>query len=815
MKKTVRIFFVIFLAFISTGCSPIIKAEQPAVFDSVALTGSNSIGQSFSARFDGLNGIEIYLNTPENDQGEIFVTLRENPDSENIGQVTIHLEDITQPGFFHFPFPVQANSNQHGYYLLLRVKGQGSLQIGAAPGNSYLNGALYQDGQPNDHHQMAFQLSYDNSRLLLGLVKEMLMWGWYLLISAFLLIPPGFATLDWVFGSSVQKIGWGTKLTLSVGISLALYPVIVSLTNSLGLNLGALYAWAPSLIGLCLISWRRRRQRINIKTIKIQLDWIDLTLFTMILIIFAARFWIIRTLAVPLWGDSLQHAMITQLILNNNGLFSSWQPYAPYYSLTTHFGFSLISALFAWISGMNGTQATLWMGQIINGLAILTLYPLATKISRGNRWAGISAMMVSGLILSLPAFYVNWGRFAQLTGQAVLPVAIWLLWDTLDRRTLSLLQNWRKLLLAGMGLTGMVLSYYRMPFYYATFVVVILLFWGLPRWRFDWVIWRHNLLRLLIIGIIGILLFIPWGVRLMGGNLANAVEAGISNSAASDWLISHLNVLKGIIDYVPTFSLVAAAIAIIYALLQKNWFVAALPLWFVLLIGYMAGAYIKLPGANMLQGFAILIAVYIPLALLIGWLFGEIISLVEKTKIKWIMTAISILIISVAVVFGWRQRLLLDLPKYQLVTSPDIKAMEWIEQQTPELAIFLVQSFQYRQTAAGSDAGWWMPLIASRENMLPPQYAQFNEVSQPPDYTQHVVEFVALLQENAIYDPKSIQALCDWGITHIYNGQQQGQVGGPVLYSYADLRNSPEFFSLLYHQDRVSIFKLQTQACKQ
>ena len=216
MKKAVGICFILFLAFISTGCSPFIKAEQPAVFDSVTLNKSNSVGQSFSAPFDGLNGIEIYLNTPDNDQGEILVTLRENPQSQNISMFTILLEDVSAPGFFHIPFPVQAASNQQSYYVLLRVKGEGSLNIGSAPGNTYLNGALYQDGQPDDQHQMAFQLSYDNSQLFLGLVKELLMWGWYLLISAFLLIPPGFAILDWFFESDVQKIGWGTKMTLSV-----------------------------------------------------------------------------------------------------------------------------------------------------------------------------------------------------------------------------------------------------------------------------------------------------------------------------------------------------------------------------------------------------------------------------------------------------------------------------------------------------------------------------------------------------------------------------------------------------------------------
>jgi len=385
--------------------------------------------------------------------------------------------------------------------------------------------------------------------------------------------------------------------------------------------------------------------------------------------------------------------------------------------------------------------------------------------------------------------------------------------DTPDQDSISLRKDWAGLFLAGMVLSGMLLSYYRMPFFYATFIIVLLLFWGVPKWRFNWRIWGHNLLRLFVIGVIGVVLFIPWGVNLIGGNLANAVEAGVTVGTPATLVASRLKILRNVTDYVPIFSWMAAVIAIIYALLRKNWIAAALPVWFALLIGYMAGAGFKLPFANMLDGFAIMIAVYIPLALLIGWLLGEIISRFEKSKNQWILPILSLLIILISAWYGWQQRLLLDLPKHTLVTSPDLRAMAWIEEQTPEEAFFLVQGFEYRQTAAGSDAGWWMPLLAERGNMLPPQYAQFNEIPRPPDFTQRVVDLITLLQENAITDPISITRLCEWGITHIYNGQQQGKAGRSSLYSTAELKTKPDLFTQIYHQDRVSIFTLNPAAC--
>ena len=110
--------------------------------------------------------------------------------------------------------------------------------------------------------------------------------------------------------------------------------------------------------------------------------------------------------------------------------------------------------------------------------------PLSRRIAGGNRWAGIGTIIVAGLLMPMPAFYVNWGRYAQLAGQVVLPIAIWLLWDFLEPKRLS----WPAYGLACVSLAGLALSYYRMPFYYAVFVLAWLLLWALPRWRTDRVV---------------------------------------------------------------------------------------------------------------------------------------------------------------------------------------------------------------------------------------------------------------------------------------------------------------------------------------
>jgi hypothetical protein len=587
------------------------------------------------------------------------------------------------------------------------------------------------------------------------------------------------------------------------------------LTHSFNIQLGSLYAWLPPILGLIFLIWRARKKlTINaLRSNEWNLGWYDLTLIGIVILIFAARFWIIRTIEIPLWGDSYQHAMISQLMVDNNGLFSSWMPYTPYTSLTTHYGFSTSTALLSWFTGMSGTHATLWIGQIVNGFAILTLYPLGIKVSKGNRWAGVGALLAGGLISTYPAFYLNWGRYAQLAGQAVLPVALWLLWEVLDQERWSLRKEWAQILLASLALTGLTLNYYRMPFWYVTFVFVLLLFWGITTYKFQFRKWGNLLFRLAIIGIFGILFFLPWAGNLMESNLASAVEAGMATGEVTSGMLKNFEILKQIGTYIPRSASIIIGITVLWAIIQRNWMVLALPVWFVLLLGYRAGAIIKLPGANMLQVFAILISVYIPVSLILGWFFGEIMHFIEKPKSGGAIAAASILTILIGIWFGWQQRLILDRPYFELVSPTDQKAFSWIETHTPTDARFLVQGFQYHQTAAGSDAGWWLPLLAERENTIPPQYAQFNESPQPPDFTKRVVELYASLRENPISYPESINLLCDWGITHIYNGQGQGMVGGPPLYHPAEMREETSLFTQIYHQDRVSIFTLNQEAC--
>jgi hypothetical protein len=443
MIKRLYSFLGLLLLPLLVACSQMVDHDQPyfTVDSGAALTSGHAIGQTFVPHHGGLSGVEVWLLPGDPAEGEVRFYLRDDPQSTtDIRVATISIAEIREPGFIRFSFEPLPDSHGKYYYGYWEVQGSaGEIEMGAASGDAYLNGAAYEQHRPLDA-QLAFRLVYAPLYAAVDFLLAIAQWGFWLLLTFLAFVLPGLVLLRYAIKG--RSLSAGTWVGLSAGISLAVYPLVMLWTDWAGLHLGSLYAWlmiAVSLVGVAVARpWRNLRFAPAWKAWRTS-DAIlpDVAVLILVGMVFAVRLVVIRTLDAPLWGDSQQHATIVQLMLDNRGLFRSWLPYTPYETFTVHFGFHSVTAVFAWLTGMGAVQATLVMGQIVNALAILTLYPLAERLWNGNRWAGVGAVLVGGLLSPMPAFYVNWGRYPQLLGQAILPVAIWLVMEIVERRDRS------------------------------------------------------------------------------------------------------------------------------------------------------------------------------------------------------------------------------------------------------------------------------------------------------------------------------------------------------------------------------------------
>jgi hypothetical protein len=149
-------------------------------------------------------------------------------------------------------------------------------------------------------------------------------------------------------------------LTLAAGLTLALSPVGLLVVHLAGLKVGTAAVLGLVALSAIVVLWRRGpawyawwRRPLSWRE---RLAWLDAPLVALALVmglIVGVRLWVVRGINYGFWGDSYQHTMVTQLLLDNGGLFQSWEPYVPLRSFTYHFGFHGNVALFQW--------ATAWL----------------------------------------------------------------------------------------------------------------------------------------------------------------------------------------------------------------------------------------------------------------------------------------------------------------------------------------------------------------------------------------------------------------------------------------------------------------------
>jgi len=760
----------------------------------LALESEQPVGQTFVARHSGLSGVDFLLLPEGGAPQTLTLHLRTDPQATtDLVTASLLLPADATTGFFHFAFPPLADSHGQYYYAFLSSETPG-VTVAQAAGEAYLDGAAYQDHEPLDA-QTGFRLTYAPRHIALDLARAILGWMGLLAVAGFLFVVPGWALLAWLLPG--RRLNWAERLGLAAGVGLALYPLLLLWTDVVGLHLGALYAWLPPLLGSAALIWRYRTWRpaqgweALRRWARSEARWPDLTLLVLLGLVFGVRLLVVRGLEAPMWGDSYQHTMIAQLLVDNGGLFDSWQPYTEIDRFTYHFGFHSIAATLHWLTGMPVLDAVLWIGQVLNGLAVLALYPLALRVT-GSRWGGVWAVLLAGLLSPMPMFYVNWGRYTQLAGLVILPAAVWLTWEAVDRPERSK----RLLALAAVAAGGLALTHYRVLIFYAVFVIAL----ALVAWKWE------SLLRLLIIGAGAGLLFLPWLVHAVGASLVRifVTQATTAPAQASSFTWEY-NAIGRLDTYLGPLWWLMMLLGLGMGLWARWRGVLLTGLWWFLLLLVTNPAWLSLPGTGIISNFALFISVYIPAGLLSGVVVARLTH--SKRGRKIVPALLGLLMVGLGLWGARGQMSIPDPQRHALVTRPDVRAASWLRENTPLDAKFLVPFFfAYGGTAVvGSDGGWWLPLLAGRATTVPP--LSYGLELRPDDaYHQEITELAHQVQQHGLDDPATLELLHQRGVTHVYVGQRQGRVNydGAVL-AAAQLEQSASYRSV-YHQDRVWVF---------
>lgn len=593
---------------------------------------------------------------------------------------------------------------------------------------------------------------------------------------------------------------------LTLGLSLAIIPLTLYLCTLLGIrqNPQIITILLAMMALVCMWDWlANRRQPIPYWRHQTKFTFTTQILIgTWLLIIFiftlVARLWSVRGLDYPLWTDSYTHSVITQIIVDSGMIPSNFEPYAPIDRFTYHFGFHTIVAWLHWVSGLSVPRSMVIGGQVINALVVPTTYLFAKRFF-DNQKLGIIAALIVGLLSDMPAQFVNWGRYTQLTGQILLPIALVLLLEL--KKLQSQQRNIR--LLATLAFSGLFLVHTRI-FIFGIFFGILLLIDSFVPTRQQQRVWKNFLLNGIVVGCLILLLLMPWLYRFasgFGGRFAREVIQGYNIQNHGDYFgFSLQNVLElGANPYLFTLAICGALLGIF----RLNRQVLILMGWIAVLF---TGANLHLIGITpSYSNTIVIIILYLPVTMLGSYTIAQLIEFASQTRASVLLRSRLTPIMLTAVMFLsgmttiWQNEQLVAQDN-QFVRPADLLAMEWIRQNVPDQSLFYVATYFWTPIVAhGLDAGYWLPYLAQRQTILPPQL-------YTSDGSQTYANFVnKRIQALSARDDILMlwQTMKEYQITHIYIGSRKTDLE-PQLF---DL--NPAYFSVIYSRDGVWIFKVK------
>jgi hypothetical protein len=780
--------------------------------------GVNEISQTFRPQRDGLLEIELLIAKFERpDSAESQLILQLTDDLGNlVAQEFLPTSGLEHNQKYTVRFVPQDNSAERTYTLTLRGQDNANTTVWGYGHDVYAAGALTQP-MPGAAQDLRFitryRLSFTSAIQQLQALQDD---DSVLLLVSLLFIPlPGLLLIQ---GRDVFAV-WRSNRAGQVANATHAPEVSAMAAVGLALALGcALWAltwqwmtvidrhWWPSALWVSLmVGWlvvlgegiySVRYDEHHVKT-RYAFAWQDGVLVVLLAVALAVRLLAVRDLAFPAWVDSSRHALITRLMALSGNMLDSYEPLFSAENAPYHYGFHTLSASLLQLLGGDPARLLLILGQLLNALMALAVFSGGWLLTKRRTPALIAAFLVA-LPMFFPAYYVSWGRYTQLTGMIILSVLLGVTWQLTSGSG-----NWRKpdwwlVLLTGVLSAGLFLVHARV---FLIYLPLALIFWLINRLR--------GTVSLALAGSLGAALAAPRLLELA----STASRSNIVNKMPdyNSFPTSYFTAGWERQLYALAVAIVVLAIGvIIWHLVRRDgqrtaawhWIrpIIALALWIGLLFLILAGDRLGLPESWVLNLNAMIITLFLPVALIIGIGLDQLLTWLQKAH--WIIQLVGYALFGAVLMatflFGVQRQITIVNTETVLAYSADTAAIAWAAQNLPQDAIVANNSWQWLgRTWAGHDGGAW----------LQPQ-AGLSTTTPPVDYIYDKALFASVAAFN-----QAAQEIEDWSlvasaeflrnnaVTHVYVGQRGG------FFDSAELRQNPAL-TLLYSRDGAFIFEL-------
>jgi hypothetical protein len=764
------------------------------------LENDQAAGQSFTLRQKQLQGIALWLRTEQNAHGSVTLRLfGDNGDSTPAASIIVAQNAIASGGTTYFLFS-ERDLDRQTWFFTLEATGS-PVEVLGRQEDAYPDGALYQvvNGElAQVNADMAFRVSYEYGwAALTDDLFASLPHLWLILPLVGLLLLPGWLLLDML--NLRTGFDLGEQIALSVGMSLAMMPLALLWITTANLQCWQIptFLWVFVIlvqVVICryAIRWARQPKISHWNPINLQTAAL-LSIFVLSLLV---RFAMIRGMAAPAWVDSVHHATITRLIVEQGQFPPNYLPYLNVEAQEYHAGFHAGLAAFTMLSKLDIAQAMLIYGQVLNALIVFAVYALGKFLTQNSR-AGLIAALIAGLLTPMPAYYTSWGRYTQMAGLLILPAIVILFQGLIEKGKNKAALWWASAIAAG----GLFLVHYRV----AAFAGLLLLTMLASAFRWDR---AHNGQLIaktvgwgLVVGGLAFGLAFPWVWPTLTNVFAPIVAGGGQTSELfGDFSWNYLTAAMG------STALALAWVGFIWGVVRGQRWAAALAMWLGLLLLMANLGPLGMPGGAIFSNnTAVTIMFFMPIAILGGYAVSQAYETGRgwwperwRRTLQW---GLSILLIGLA--FAGSQKLLPILrPSTMLFRQADYPALAWISNHIPPDETVLINPFLWGYNLyAGNDGGFWISPLAGRKTVPPPVLYGLSSAKE--------IIGINMLCQQVTQNGENAAALWDIlqaeEIQYVYIGGR----GGPI--SARELNASP-LFEARYQNNGTWVF--QTKSAK-
>ena len=609
-----------------------------------------------------------------------------------------------------------------------------------------------------------------------------------LLAASLLFLGPGYGLFSFYPGR--DRFDRTQTTAAAIGLAISFWSVLLVWLRLFDLALTPTAAFiilgAGWVVGLIRTRpWLALGRRLGIRQ-----PWGDLSRFALwgiLAIEMAVGICAFRGIVFGLGSDSYHHTLIAQMIADQGTLPNNYQPYAPLVTFTYHFGFHSLVAAVSWLTGLSIPMLVPALGLLLNAAAALSV-AFFTQIVTRSRFAATVSAAFAGLISILPFFLLNWGRYTQLTGLIILPILLGLVWDWIASGF-----DWSPMLFVGMLASGISLAHYRVTLA-AGIAVLVFVGLGVLLRRTDRTTWKRVIGQLILAGGIAGVLLVPWVWHLLNASgQGYPIDVGSPPTTSTYFSLTRLG--PGVLWHSTNYVFVGLTVlAVVLGWWRREPVVIALSVW----VASMLLASVPRLGGIYLDRISVLVSLYFPASVAVGWasVVGVNWLTARWRPFRWLVwVGLLCLLVWGAATLGPAVE-----PLGAFVGYDDLPAMAWIQSNTPASAHFLVNTLHWAflpDYVIGSDAGYWIPLLAGRSTItLPMTYVTERSLSPNP-----VSGLIAIDQlKGDLTSPEAVALLQREGITHVYVGQR----GGPI--SPEALLQSPAF-ELEYQNGTAYVFQ--------